>query len=148
MSIQASGEPGLVRPLKKAVEESIKAQIDKSYAAEKPTETSQMVSHEGAVPTRDATITKISSAEFYLDVGRAVKEIIEKRAAKKGEKDEKKEEKGFPAFLKGKKAKEKEEGEEEEEEEEKPEKGKKKKEEEEKEEPKFPIFGKKPKKAE
>lgn len=147
MTIQASGEPGLVRPLKEAVEKTIKAQIDKGNAAAKPTENSQMVSHGDAVPTRDETITKISSAGFYQDVGRFVKEIIEKRAAKK-EKEKEEKGKGAPLFIR---KKEKEgETEEEEEEEEEPKRGKKKKKEEEEEEgePKFPMFGKKPKKAE
>ena len=162
MTIQASGEPGLVRPLKEAVEKTIKAQIDKGNAAAKPTENRQMVSHEDAVPTRDETITKISSAEFYQDVGRSVREILQKRAGKappqflskkNGGKDEEKGKKDLPPFMKskGKKEETEEEEEEETEDEEKGKKGKKAKKAEkaeEEEEPKFPMFGKKPKKAE
>jgi hypothetical protein len=173
MTIQASGEPGLVRPLKEAVEKSIKAQIDKGSNTAPSSETHQIALKPGQDVDREETITKVSSAEFYQDVGRAVKEILEKRGAKKGinrallpeivkkkkeisEKDEeeKKEKKGkndLPPFMKDKGKKEEDaEDEEEEEEEEKPKKGKKKKaeEKEEEEEPKFPIFGKKPKKAE
>jgi hypothetical protein len=166
MTIQASGEPGLVRPLKEAVEKSIKAQIDKGSNTAPSSETHQIALKPGQDVDREETITKISSAEFYQDVGRAVKEILEKRGAKtppqflaggvgkRKDEDEKKEKKGkndLPPFMKDKGKKEEDaEDEEEEEEEEKPKKGKKKKaeEKEEEEEPKFPIFGKKPKKAE
>lgn len=163
MTVQASGEPGLVRPLREAVEKTIKAQIDKGNAAAKPTENRQTVSHEDAVLSRDETITKISSAEFYQDVGRSVREILQKRAGKvppqflskkkNGGEDEEKGKKDLPPFMKskGKKEEETEEEEEEETEEEEPKKGKKAKKaekREEEEEPKFPMFGKKPKKAE
>jgi hypothetical protein len=131
--------------MKAAVEQTIKAQIDKASRSEKPTETHQTVSHVDAIPSRDDTITKISSVEFYQDVGEAMRGIIEKRAAKKG-----KGKNDLPPFMKAKGKEEEVEGEEEEEEEseEKPKKGKKKKEEEDEGEPKFPIFGKKPRKAE
>lgn len=73
----------LAYPLSKAVEESIKKQIDKGARDSEGTSDpkSQVSGNENNVPEREPTVTKMSSAEFYLDVRDSVNRILEKRAA-------------------------------------------------------------------
>ena len=76
-----------VDAVNKGVEDAIKKQIDKGAREETvsgnkdPRFTS--AAPDDNVPERDATVTKVSSVETYLQVGDAVRDILEKRAGKK-----------------------------------------------------------------
>jgi len=75
----------LAWPLKKGVEESIKKQIDKGAKDSEGTDDprSQVSGDQSNVPEREPTVTKMSSAEFYVDVKASVDRILEKRAMRK-----------------------------------------------------------------
>jgi len=72
----------LAWPLKKGVEETINKQIDKGAKDSEGTDDprSQVSGNPDNVPEREPTVTKMSSAEFYIDVQESVSRILEKRA--------------------------------------------------------------------